>query len=110
MIFWSMLTFRGKAWVIGIGVSLILIAAIIFYIFFLQNQVEVEKQRGIEAIAEQGQIQVDKQKEEVNKTTNVADKSLENVNAVEKENFSNTNLDAANKARCKAFPNSKECK
>jgi len=49
-------------------------------------------------------------REEVNNAQVIANQALENVNALNSLNFNNTSPDNANAARCRAFPDSAECK
>jgi hypothetical protein len=54
--------------------------------------------------------ELNKAKGETENAQNKTNKSLENVKKIENGNYSNSSVDSANRARCKAFPNAVGCK
>jgi predicted negative regulator of RcsB-dependent stress response len=87
----------------------VLVASVGFlgYCAYQKSQRELRQEK--EARAIEAQIDIDEKKTEVKATANSVNQSLANVNKVEAANFTNTNLQDAERARCKAFPNSKGC-
>lgn len=78
-----------------------------------EKEKELQKLQEDEASQKQIVIQAAKDAEEAAKAERdaqlAANQAAENVNAINAKDFSNTSLENANKARCRAFPDAPEC-
>jgi thiol:disulfide interchange protein len=53
---------------------------------------------------------LDQARKETDEAQEIANQALDNVNAARNGNFNGTSTDDANSARCRAFPNSADCR
>lgn len=86
--------------------SLLIVLALIavIYHFGVKNALKNDMEREKEARSTEHQERIEESKTAVNQSANLAKEAKANTKAVENANFSNTNLEKANRLRCKAFP------
>lgn len=110
--------FYVAAWKITVPVTLILIAGIFFYWLFWQttspNEQKADDARvetiKVDANSSVSEDQVEKAGESVKEREKVSQNARKEREKAKETNVSNTSYEEANRQRCLAYPESKECR